>query len=73
VSLSPSEKRSALRAEGCIRLEDLYTAGIKPEVLDDLENGRLDQPVDLLLRVACALGVTPGIIARRAGRIDRES
>lgn len=63
----------ALRGEGAIPLDDLYTAGIKPGVLDDLENGRLDPPYDLLLRVARALGVTPGVIVRRAERIDGES
>jgi transcriptional regulator with XRE-family HTH domain len=63
----------ALREEGGIPLDDLDTAGIKPGVLDDLENGRLDPPFDLLLRVCRAMGVTPGIIVRRAERIDGES
>jgi hypothetical protein len=63
----------ALREERSISPEDLDSAGIKPGVFDDLENGRLDPPFDLFIRVARALGVTPGIIARRAERIDPES
>jgi transcriptional regulator with XRE-family HTH domain len=58
----------ALREESSISLDDLDAAGIKPGALDDLENGRVDPPFDVLLRVARALGVTTGVIALRAQR-----
>jgi transcriptional regulator with XRE-family HTH domain len=63
----------ALREERGISVVDFDAAGIEPGVLDDLENGRLDPPFDLLLRACRAMGVTPGIIARRAERIDGDS
>jgi transcriptional regulator with XRE-family HTH domain len=63
----------ALRVERGISLSDFDAAGVKPGVLDDLENGRLDPPFDLLLRVCRAMGVTPGIIVRRAESIGGES
>ena len=63
----------ALREERGISVGDFDAAGIEPGVLDDLENGRLDPPFDLVLRVARALGVTPGIIARRAERMDGQA
>jgi hypothetical protein len=73
-SWSPSARRSVLSATNAAsNPDDLDSAGIEPGVLDDLEKGRLDPPFDLFLGVARALGVTPGIIARRVERIGGQS
>lgn len=60
-----------IRHERSIDAGDLAAAaGIVPTHLDAIEAGRSEPPYDVLLALACGLGIQPGMLVHRASNLD---